>query len=69
VGGSAVREYIVEYSKNKGVTWTRVSSATFKSLNIEVKGFKSKTTYWFRVSARNDVGVSEASKIVIVATR
>jgi titin len=67
--GSAVREYIVEYSKNKGLTWTRVSSVTFKSLSLTVKGFKSKTTYVFRVSARNDVGVSTFSNRVTVATR
>ena len=69
VGGSAVREYIVEYSKNKGATWTRVSSVAFKSTNLLVKGFKSKTTYMFRVSARNDVGISSKSNIVTVATR
>jgi titin len=67
--GSAVREYIVEYSKNKGLTWTRVSSVTFKSLSLTVKGFKSKTTYVFRVSARNDVGASTYSNKVTVATR
>ncbi len=69
VGGSPVREYIVEYSKNKGVTWTRVSAPNFKSLSLLVKGFKSKTTYLFRVSARNDVGVSEVSRVVVVGTR
>lgn len=67
--GSSVREYIVEYSKNKGATWTRVSSVAFKSLSLTVKGFKSKTTYQFRVSARNDVGVSAYSSRVTVATR
>jgi len=67
--GSAVREYIVEYSKDKGATWTRVSSVAFKSLSIAVKGFKTKTTYVFRVSARNDVGVSTYSNKVTVATR
>lgn len=67
--GSPVREYIVEYSKNKGLTWTRVNSVTFKSLSLTVKGFKSKTTYVFRVSAKNDVGTSAYSNKVTVATR
>ena len=67
--GSAVREYVVEYSKNKGLTWTRVSSIAFKSLSLTVKGFKSKTTYQFRVSAKNDVGASAHSNRVTVATR
>jgi hypothetical protein len=69
IGGSAVREYIVEYSKDKGATWTRVSSPSFSSLSLLVKGFKSKTTYLFRVSARNDVGVSVSSNVVVVGTR
>ncbi|MFM1785034.1 MAG: hypothetical protein RLZZ108_58, partial [Actinomycetota bacterium] len=68
-GGSAVREYIVEYSKNKGATWTRVSAPSFKSLSITVKGFKSKTSYLFRVSAKNDVGVSAATRPIAIATR
>ncbi len=68
-GGSAVREYIVEYSKNKGTTWTRVSAPSFKSLSITVKGFKSKTSYLFRVSAKNDVGVSAATRPIAIATR
>jgi hypothetical protein len=46
-----------------------VSSVAFKSLSITVKGFRSKTTYLFRVSARNDVGVSGNSNLVNVATR
>jgi titin len=68
-GGSAVREYIVQYSKDKGASWIRVSAASFNSLSIVVKGFKPKTTYLFRVSARNDVGVSSTSNVVVVGTR
>ena len=69
VGGSPVREYIVEYSKNKGSTWIQVSATNFKSLSLLVRGFRSKTTYLFRVSARNDVGISASSNVVVVGTR
>ena len=69
VGGSPVREYIVQYSKNGGVTWIKVNAVTFKSTSITVKGFKSKTAYRFRVMARNDVGTSVASNVIVVATK
>ena len=69
VGGSPVREYVVQYSKNGGLTWTQITSATIKGTSVTVKGFKSKTTYRFRVMARNDVGLSNISNVIIVGTK
>jgi titin len=67
-GGSAVRNYVVEYSKNNGVSWLKVTKAVSTSRSLIVKGLKSKTSYLFRVTAVNDVGNSPASKRLKVVT-
>jgi hypothetical protein len=67
-GGSAVRNYIVEYSKNKGYTWSKVAKPVSTSRSLTVKGLRSKTIYLFRVTAVNDVGNSKASKTLKVTT-
>lgn len=69
-GGSAVRSYVVEYSKNNGATWTTVSTkAKVTGLSLVVSGLKAKTTYLFRAIALNDVGASAPSKTFKVATK
>jgi predicted phage tail protein len=66
--GSAVRNYVVEYSKNNGGTWTKVTKPISTSTKLTVTGLKSKTSYLFRVTAANDVGNSAASKSLRVTT-
>jgi titin len=68
VRGSAVRNYIVEYSKNYGTTWIKVKKPVSTSRTLVITGLKSTTTYLFRVTAVNDVGNSEASKNLKVVT-
>jgi hypothetical protein len=67
-GGSAIRNYVVEYSKNNGVSWLKVTKAVSTSRSLIVKGLKSKTSYLFRVTAVNDVGNSPASKRLKIVT-
>ena len=67
-GGSAVRNYIVEYSKNNGVSWLKVTKPVSTSRSLTIKGLRSRTTYLFRVTAVNDVGNSKASKSLKVTT-
>lgn len=67
-GGSPVRNYLVEYSKNDGVTWLKVVKPVSTSRSLVASGLKSKTTYLFRVTAVNDVGNSPASKSLKVVT-
>ena len=69
VGGSAVRNYIVEYSTNSGRTWTVVTKSASTSKSLTVGGFRTKNTYRFRVKSVNDVGVSGYSNAVTVTTR
>ena len=66
--GSAVRNYIVEYSKDNGGTWIKVTKPVSTSTTLTVTGLKTKTNYLFRVTATNDVGNSAASKNLRVTT-
>lgn len=67
-GGSPVRNYIVEYSKNNGYTWLKVTKPVSTSRTLKVTGLRSKTIYLFRVTAVNDVGNSKPSKTLKVTT-
>jgi hypothetical protein len=66
--GSAVRSYLVEYSKSNGATWLKVKTTSSTSRSLTITGLKTKTTYLFRVTANNDVGNSPASKSLKVTT-
>ena len=66
--GSAVRNYIVEYSKNNGGTWIKVNKPVSTSTKLTVTGLKTRTNYLFRVTAVNDVANSPASKSLRVTT-
>ncbi|MCX6417476.1 MAG: fibronectin type III domain-containing protein [Actinobacteria bacterium] len=68
-GGSAVRNYLVEYSTNGGTSWTTVTKPVSTSLTLTVTGLRSKTAYLFRVIAVNDVGSSSVSKNLALTTR
>jgi titin len=67
-GGSSVRNYIVEYSKNYGYSWIKVTKPESNSRLLTVTGLKRATTYLFRVTAVNDVGNSKSSKNLKVTT-
>jgi titin len=68
INGGAIKNFIVEYSKNNGGTWLQVKTTPSTSRSLTVTGLKSKTTYLFRVKASNDSGVSPASKSLKVVT-
>src|SRR5690606_25035761 len=60
----AVTDYVIEFSRDGGTTWTvpdRESSAATRSLVI---GLENNHTYLFRVSAVNAVGTGAASSTV-----
>jgi fibronectin type 3 domain-containing protein len=68
-GGSAVRNYVVEYSRNGGSTWTTVTKPVSTSTSLSVTGLARTTSYLFRVTAVNDVGSSTPSTNLAVTTR
>jgi len=61
-GGSSITNYIIQYSKNNGTTWTDFTRATSTATsNIVVNNLLYYKTYIFRVVAVNSVGNSSPS--------
>jgi Fibronectin type III domain len=60
-GGSAITDYIVQYSSNSGSTWTTFSDGTSTSTSAIVTGLTLDTAYIFRVAAVNVIGTGSYS--------
>jgi hypothetical protein len=60
-GGSAITDYVVQYSSNSGSTWTTFSDGTSTALNATVTGLTNGTAYQFRVAAVNAIGTGSYS--------
>jgi hypothetical protein len=60
-GGSAITDYIVEYSSNSGSSYTTFSDGTSTGTSATVTGLTIDTTYIFRVKAVNAIGTGTAS--------
>ena len=69
VDGSSVRNYVVEFSRDGGVTWLTVAKRVSNSRSLVISGLKTKSTYKFRVTATNDVGDSPASAVLTAVTK
>lgn len=69
VGGSPVRNYIVEYSRDGGTTWLTVVKPVSTSRTLVMTGLRAGTTYKFRVKSVNDVGSSEYTSELTVVTK
>jgi hypothetical protein len=67
-GGSAITDYVVEYSSDSGTTWTTFSDGTSTTTSATVTGLGHSTTYTFRVSAVNTIGTGNASSTIDVDT-
>ena len=62
-GGDKISEYVVERREKGKKSWKQVGLTQAGTTSIEIKGLKKDTSYDFRVSAKNSVGVSSATII------
>ena len=59
-GGLAITDYVIEQSTDK-VTWTAVSDGENITTTFSGGEFATGTAQWFRVAAKNTLGVGESS--------
>ena len=67
-GGSKITDYLVEYSSDQGETWISINRAPSTIPNLVIKSLKTKTSYLFRVTAKNSVGYGAVSGSLTVVT-
>jgi alpha-tubulin suppressor-like RCC1 family protein len=60
-GGSAITDYVVEYSDDGGTTWASFADGTSTVTSATVTGLINDTAYLFRVSATNEAGTGSPS--------
>lgn len=60
-GGSAITDYVIEYSSNGGSSYTVFSDGTSTATSYTATGLTLDTTYIFRVKAVNLIGTGTAS--------
>jgi alpha-tubulin suppressor-like RCC1 family protein len=60
-GGAAITDYVVQYSKNGGVTWSTFNDGVHATTGATVTGLVTGTTYVFRVAAKNAAGTGTYS--------
>ena len=60
-GGSALTDYIIEYSTDSGSNWLTFTDSVSTSTSTNVTGLSNGTGYVFRVSAKNVVGPGSPS--------
>lgn len=61
-GGSRITGYLIEYKYNMFTRWVRVNRFANVDLEYQVTGMIEGRSARFRVSAINDVGISNPSK-------
>jgi hypothetical protein len=60
-GGSAITDYVVQYSSNSGSSWSTFSDGTSTTTSATVTGLTLNTAYIFRVAAVNAIGTGSYS--------
>ena len=67
-GGTAITDYVVQWSSNSGSTWTTFSDGTSTTTSATVTGLTNGTAYVFRVAAVNAAGQGAYSSASQAAT-
>lgn len=60
-GGSAITDYLVQYSSDSGSNWTPFADGTSATTSAIVTGLTNGTSYVFRIAAVNAAGTSSYS--------
>ncbi len=61
-GGSALTDYVIEYSSNGGTTWSSASDGVSTDTSYTITGLVNATGYKVRVSAQNVAGIGATVK-------
>jgi hypothetical protein len=71
-GGTSITDYIIQYSSDKGSSWSTFPDSKSTSLSIAVTGLSSCKGYVFRVAAKNSVGTgsysTQSSPVALTST-
>lgn len=62
-GGSAITDYVVQYSSDSGSTWNTFEDGTSATPGATVTGLTNGTAYQFRAAAVNAIGTGSFSSI------
>ena len=68
-GGSKLLAYVVQYKNTSEVHWISREIRPANIQSFQIMGLEPNTLYSFRISAKNEVGMSPFSKIMRSATR
>lgn len=67
-GGSAITDYIIEYSSDGGANYTLVNDGVNTNLSYTISGLTTNTSYVVRVRAKNAFGESSNSLTASITT-
>lgn len=67
-GGSAITNYLIEYSSDAGSSWTAVTRTASTSTSYTLTGLVNGTGYIFRIAAVNSIGTGSYSTNSATAT-
>jgi hypothetical protein len=67
-GGSAITDYVVEYSDDAGVTWSTFADGVSTTRATTVSGLTNGSEYVFRVAAVNAAGSGTRSQVSAAVT-
>ena len=65
--GSAITDYLIQYSANGGVSWALFNDSVSTTTSATITGLTNGVTYYFRVAAVNSAGTSTYSSSVTAA--
>lgn len=59
-GGSKIIEYVVEMREDGTTRWKKIGASKGDTTDIPVSNLKKDQAYYFKIYARNEIGMSDA---------